>query len=254
MSSPSQLVAIDRCPRRWWFESVVQLRLPDSKRQNFGHALHKVCAAALAGQPVLKGWDDGLTDEEVERCLELRDRALQKNVLIPRPNLRIEHDFRMPIGEQEIHGVIDSLDLDSPRIIIEDHKSIASAQWGYDEQKLINDIPMMAYAGYAFTQTDKEEAVLRHNQFISDRRDVREVEVTVSKADVRRFWGRRIIPALKKMEAVKTIELWSDVEGHDRKSDACTIYGGCPFMSICHNGMDIKAFGGKAPEVNGAPF
>lgn len=251
-TSPSQCVTVDRCNRRWFFEKVVQLRLPDSKPQAFGHSLHYLCAAALDGREVVPTWAENLTNDEVEECLEFRDLALAKGVLVKRPGLLCEHDFRMPIAHEEMHGIIDVLDLGG---VVEDHKVVAAARWAKCKADLLTDIPMMIYAGYLLQREPSlTQVVLRHNQFIRDQRRATWTEVTVPRDQVRAFWGRRIMPLLKTMDATRGVEQWADVPGQERKSDACTAYGGCPFHSICHGGLPLEQFGTSKPEENGAPF
>lgn len=245
-------MTIERCSRRWWFEKVAELRLPDSKPQAFGHALHYLCAAALGGEDVIDTWAKNLSNSEVEECLELRDLALMKKVLLPRPGLLCEHDFRMPVGSEEMHGVIDVLDLTG---VVEDHKLIASARWAKTKHDLLNDIPMMIYGGYLLQREPAlEQVVLRHNQFIRDEHRATWTEVTVPRQQVRQFWAKRVMPLLKTMDATRCVEQWADVPGQERKSDACTAYGGCPFASICHGGLPMDQFGTAKPEENGAPF
>lgn len=251
-TSPSQCVTIEGCDRRWWFENKAKLRLPDSKPQHFGHALHKVVAAHLMSQPLDPTWAEDLTGEEVERCLDFRDIGIKKGVLRARPNLTVEHDFRMPVGTDEMHGVIDVLDRTG---IIEDHKVIFTEKYAKTEQDLLADIPMMVYGGYLFQiEPDLQNVVLRHNQFITDTMKVRPTEVTVSRANARAFWGARIIPLLARMDKARGVEQWEDSPGHDRLSPACTKYGGCPFHTICHGGLKIEDFGGTKTETSGALF
>lgn len=251
-ASPSQCVTVERCARRWWFEKVAELRVPNSKPQHFGHALHKLNAAFMGGTDIPQDWHEHLTDAEVERCLELRDRGIEKGVLRFRPGLLIEHDFRMPVKEQEMHGIIDVLDLSG---VVEDHKAVASSRWAKTEDDLLADIPMMIYGGYLLSREPTlGEVTLRHNQFMQDTGNVRAVEVKVSRANVKAFWAARVMPLLRTMDSARGVEQWENVSGHDRLSEACTAYGGCPFVAICHKGLPIDQFVGCAPEKNGAPF
>lgn len=251
-TSPSQCVTVEGCARRWWFEKVAHLRVPDSKPQHLGHALHKVNAALMGGTDIPKDWAEHLTAEECEACLELRDMGLRKGVLRPRPNLLIEHDFRMPIKDDEMHGVIDVMDRQG---VIEDHKLVYAERYAKTEADLLADIPMMIYGGYLLSvESNLQEVALRHNQFIRDTMRVRAVEVVVSRAQVRAFWGRRVMPLLETMDRTKSVEQWVDVPGHDRLSKNCTAYGGCPFATICHSGLPMDQFNPPAPETNGAPF
>ena len=251
-TSPSQCVTVEGCARRWWFEKVAELRLPDSKPQHLGHALHKVAAAHLESKPLPPTWADDLMNDEVERCQELRDRAIRKGVLRARPGLLIEHDFRMPIAADEMHGIIDVLD--EAGVIVEDHKLVAAAKWAKTEDDLLADIPMMIYGGFALSRKpDAANVTLRHNQFILDTMDVRAVEVVVSRANVRGFWARRVMPLLATKEKTRTVEQWADVPGQPRLSPACTKYGGCPFANICHNGLPMDQFVGETGTTEGAP-
>jgi len=251
-TSPSQCVTIDGCDRRWWFEKVAKLRLPDSKPQHYGHALHFVCGAHLGGQPLPKDWAEHLTNDEVERCLELRDRGIRKGVLRAREGLLIEHDFTMRIKDDDMHGVIDVYDAAG---VIEDHKGVSAAKWAKTETDLRDDIPMMIYGGYALSQNPAlAEVTLRHNQFIEDILDARAVEVTVSRAEVKAFWGRRVMPLLARMDKTRGIEQWENVPGQPRLSAACTKYKGCPFAAICHGGLPMDQFALPETGQNGAPF
>jgi len=245
-------VTIDRCNRQWYFDQVVHLRVPDSKPQAFGHALHHLCAAALMGQPVQSNWSEHLSDAEVEESLEFRDKALSKQVLRPRSKLLCEHHFLMPCGPEDIHGVIDVLDMDG---VIEDHKVVAAAKWAKTEDDLRTDIPMMIYGGFLLrANPGLGGVVLRHNQFIRDSRKVTFTEVAVPREDVRTFWARTVMPILNVMKATQAAAKWEDVPGHDRKSPACTAYGQCPFHVVCHGGMSVEEFSGAKVEESGVPF
>jgi hypothetical protein len=206
----------------------------------------------MGSTPLDAKWSDYLTGDEVDRVLELRDRGIKKGVLRARPNLAIEHDFRMPVADDEMHGVIDVMDRAG---VVEDHKAVFAERYAKTEADLLGDIPMMIYGGYLFSQEPAlTEVTLRHNQFMQDTLAVRPVEVKVSRANCRGFWAARVMPLLATMNKHATVEQWADVPGQPRLSKACTNYGGCPFNLICHGGQSIEAFKGGAAETNGAPF
>lgn len=206
----------------------------------------------MGSTPLDETWAEHLMNDEVERVLELRDRGIKKGVLRARPGLAIEHDFRMPVGEDEMHGVIDVMDRTG---IVEDHKAVFAERYAKTEQDLLGDIPMMIYGGYLFSiEPELKQVTLRHNQFMQDTLAVRPVEVTVSRANCRAFWGARIMPLLATMDANRTVEQWADVPGQPRLSKACTNYGGCPFNLICHGGLPIEQFAGETSTKEGAPF
>jgi hypothetical protein len=249
--SPSQCVTVERCPRRWYFEKVVRLRVPDSKPQHFGHALHKLLACRMTNAALDPTWAADLTDREVEMAVGFVDLGLRRGIVRPREVIA-EHDFHMPIGAEDMHGVIDVMDLLG---VVEDHKTVSRAHWCKTAADLREDIPMMIYGGYLLQQQPAlNEVTLRHNQFIQEDEEVRFAEVKVSRPEVRQFWARRVMPLLRIMDRTRGVEQWADVEGRDRKSDACTAYGGCPFATICHGGLPLEEFQGVGPEASGAPF
>lgn len=139
--------------------------------------------------------------------------------------------------------------------IVEDHKAVFAERYAKTEQDLLGDIPMMIYGGYLFSiEPELKQVTLRHNQFMQDTLAVRHVEVIVSRANCRAFWGARIMPLLATMDANRTVEQWADVPGQPRLSKACTNYGGCPFNLICHGGLPIEQFAGETSTKEGAPF
>lgn len=217
--------------------------------------MHTVAAAALTEQPLVKGWADGLTADEVSMCMEFVDRAVSRKILVPLPNICVEHAFRMPVKDDEIAGKIDALFYGENWVRIDDHKVVSSSRWCLSGEDLRTDIPMMVYAGYALGQAPQADTVvLRHNYFIRDTMDTRFVEVEIPRAEVRSFWAKRIMPLLAEMGGVRLMQHWADVPGHDRKSEACNRYNGCSFTSICHGGLPIEQFGAVQTSESGAPF
>lgn len=253
-TSPSQLIRLQQCPRLWWFRYVRRLPVRETRALSLGNALHALCAASLSASPRPPGWDAHLSRTERELALRLFEAGAEH--LVPRPGLEVEVDVGIRSGSHEICGRIDCLDPNPESLEVVDHKTASSARWLKKPEDLRVDVPMMVYAGYALSRAPRAARVtLRHNQFVEDDPRVESVSTTVSREEVRSFWGREIIPLLQSSETVSRMTDWRLVPGHPACSKACHAYNGCEFAAICHGGLPIEEFGSEAAASWGwAPF
>lgn len=255
-TSPSQLVVIDGCKRRWWFEKVRRLDKGSTFKQDFGTALHARLAAHLLGGEPEKDWDKPLVLEEKERVDILLHKAIDAGWLERRPGQLVEHWFEIAVGGEIVNGRIDLIQPPDARPgSVEDHKTTTARKWAKKGEDLRKDIPMMAYAGFFFRKfPDAATCFLRHNQFIMEDLSLDRADCEVTRDECRQFWIDRIIPNMNAMNSVRCIEDWQKVDGHPEGSAPCKAYGGCPFRTICHLGVPIEKYGQRQAEAGGAPF
>lgn len=244
-------MTFERCNRAWYFQKKHKLYAPSNTSQEFGTALHLLAGAYLGGEPVPDDWDKAIPTHEAEKARRMVDKAIEEEVLRYRPGLLIEQAFTLPVGPSTQGGFIDCLDLTG---VVEDHKTAGSDRWIKTEDDLRNDIPMMIYAGYLLSCAKPDIVWLRHNQFILDSEMVTFTEVSVTPDEVREFWRARVIPAMEGQRKVYSLPQWGEVPGHERNSDACTAYKGCPYATICHHGVALDKFSFQKPVADDLPF
>jgi hypothetical protein len=256
VTSPTQLVTIERCNRRWWFEKVRRLDKGSTFQQDFGTALHALLAAHLLGASPEEDWSKTLVRDEITRADILLHKAIDAGWLERRPGQLVEHWFEITIAERVVNGRIDLIQPPDHRPgSVEDHKTTAAKKWAKKGEDLRADIPMMSYAGFFFQAfPEAQTCFLRHNQFVMDDLSLDRAECEVTRDECRRFWLERIIPNITAMENVRCIEKWEDVPGHPAGSAPCKFHSGCPFQTICHRGVPIEKYGQQVTPAGGAPF
>lgn len=249
-SSPSQCETFERCNRAWWFQKARGLYAPSTVSQAFGTALHELCAAALSGQEPPPTWASEVTEAEARMAERMVATAVERKILVHRPGLWIEHAFIMDTPHGQQSGRIDCLD---PNGILEDHKSSSSERWLKTAADLRENLQMMTYAGYFLSKFKVPRVWLRHNQFVTSDGTVTFTEVAVTPDEVRDFWRRRLLPIMAAQGRTLPLPQWTDVPGHEPKSEACQAYDGCPYAVICHSGVAIEDWTPPGPKSD-VPF
>jgi len=251
--SVSQIETFDACNRKWWHERV--MKRGQAERTNvFGVVLHACLERAQKGQLAFPtGWEcsyDRYTGQETGRLTNtqqsqvkiLVQRAKDAGWLDLKPGSKIEHEFKVPLGDDTLIGFIDVVQPESGGVedcecddcnttsglpSVDDHKSTAAMKWAEDETSLADNTQLLVYAKVVHPQA--EHVVLRHNIFCKEPLSIKRVEVTVNRERIDKEWDR-ITGLAAKMTALRGVTDIEQVEANPRE---CSNWGGCPFRHHC---------------------
>ncbi len=259
VASPSQMVDLLDCQRKWWFRRVCRLPvLSGQEKFVFGNILHAVIQRWLLadergrdpdGKPVdiyPTGWmvdrdENGKVNGEVNKreaqlIQMLVKNAIDSGLLRRTPGRKIERPFELEIVPGV--GYIGALDIETPAGV-EDHKSTKSRDWISSEKDLANDPKMLSYAEvWRREHRDAAQVALRLNYMVKDPDDLytKPVDILVPASEVEKFWNETIVPAAEAMLKLKSCGVpateWSRIPG-PANPGVCKKYGGCTFAAIC---------------------
>jgi hypothetical protein len=251
--SISRVTTAESCTRKWMGESVYKLPIKmDRSSFTFGTVMHAQIENYLLGRPMYDGdWmkvteNDGsvwrLAPYEGDTIKALIATGLDHGVIVRPPEMQVEHAFEFPLpGLGKFTGKIDVLHRDG----VQDHKSAGTTTYLVAQNKLANNIQLMAYALVYFEKyPDADECEIRHNNFVKtgyvDKRPA-----TVTRAQVESMWQTRIMPIMQRMHEARTQYPFETdflkVPG-PHEAGICGKYRGCPFRRICGRAETVEQY------------
>jgi len=248
-TSVSQIETFNSCNRKWWHERVMK-RGAAERTNVFGVVLHACLERAERGEdPYPKHWDSSfdrysgaetgrVTNTQQAQIKLLLKMAKEKGWLDLKPGSKVEHEFKVPLGDDVLVGFIDVVQpagggCDHASLpSVDDHKSTGAMKWAETEQDLVDNTQLLVYAKVAHPEA--EHVVLRHNVFCKDPVSVKRVEVTVNRERIDKEWDK-IQQSAKKMAGLRTV---TDIEQVEPNPRECNNWGGCPFKNECFPGEE----------------
>lgn len=268
--SASQLETAKDCPRKWWFQKIKKLPVPQRRATVLGEVFHELCERWLLaddqgrdpqGNPIqvfVEGWDSELTPAEAKTAKRLFEAVVEEGILRRSPGRQVEKAFQVDVvpGQSSIVGFVD---LWTP-FGVEDHKTSKSTRYLQSAKSLPDNMQMMVYAAAWLRDQwaqgkGPEKVELRHNQAITDPQasEVRSASVEIPAPEVADFWDLTIEPLVDKMlnlkKAKHDVKHWPKIPGPTKK-DVCRKYGGCPFQGVCSRTESIEAHTSRVNALN----
>ena len=225
--SPSQIDTFLTCRRKWWFNKIMGLPLPQHPAAALGESVHT----------------------SIEKFFETGDAAALHAIARPALTKLVELRKGAPIIETkmkrtlrnglEYNGRIDLLDLDAGLVV--DHKTSSTEQYAKTSEELAADVQMLSYAYELYCRKPQPVVTVAHN-FLRTRGAGyhRYTDANIPAPAIMAGWSR--IQDISD-EMLKTAVLEAPATVPPTKS-ACSKYGGCHFQSNC-KALDLAA--GCAP-------
>lgn len=212
--SASRIKTYARCPRKWWYQYVVQLPGGSSKAASSGTKCHTVAENYLKhGTPPDTSTLEGHT---ISHGLEH---------LPPVGSVVTEHSWRMVFDDVVYTGIID---FHSPTLL-GDHKTTSNFQWALTPEQLRADVQWVLYATWMVLSYDQPKMHGRWIYYLrvppGRRGDSRVVEVEADREEL-----------LERFEQIHTkygLPMARCQAIPERNTKACGDYGGCPFKAEC---------------------
>ena len=221
--SASQLSNAEDCIRIWAWEKICGLVEPSGPAAALGTETHFV----------LEGWlGKGTPPNPHTRVGQIAIPGL-RHLPYPGPELEIEREFHVRIGDFHYRGKVDVGFVDAtgmPWVI--DHKTTGDFCWKLTPEDLLNNIQGLMYAKQALDRYGVDEVHLRwvyyHSRkpFKSEPTDLR-----VTRAQVDQRWP--VIDDLaRKIDKVRLTVV--DPLTLPPNTKSCSKYGGCPHIKRCN--------------------
>ena len=218
-SSATQIGTFRKCPRRWWWEKVAGYKTPPTKAMARGSEIHAELEAYLK--------DGTIPTDPV---------ALAGIEYLPQPDLVDPSDVERRLvleGSGLPVPIIGYIDLVEPATdTITDHKTTSDFRYIKSPEVLAHDPQAIIYAEYAFRHlfANKSHLDFRHVYYRTrGRPDSRESVVTLSRVITgRRF--EKVVDTVQQQAAARE----QDIANIEPALSACSVYGGCPFISNCN--------------------
>lgn len=239
--SASQLKTADECPRKWYWQKIIGVRVPETGAMTLGKAIHSE----------LEGWARGsdapLSPLAAAGLVHLppRSEALLAESPLEQPSLTLRGipflgyiDLAAPPGAWR----------DVPAIV--DHKTTSDFRWAKTPDALSTDPQAVAYARWAamryYGAGLAEGAIDAHPATDTGDRTVdvrfvyyrtrgaiatKPVDVTFKVRDLAPQWERfgKTVDAMKRYAEVPETE----ARAVPANLSACDMFGGCPHRARC---------------------
>jgi hypothetical protein len=258
------------CPRKWWYKSFVKLPEPPTKATTLGDVGHSVIGRFLEGKELYpKGWEQAddrwkpgvkvgnpLTTTEQSLVQALVHNGIQRGTIAREPDGIVEQEIKLAVSDLKVPVQINMFLDYATQHSVQDHKFCGNTKY-YSKDKLAKAVPMLFYALAQWENGNcKDDALwLRYNLFVKNPADpaTKTVEVEVTKDSVMRWYENTMLPVIG--EIVDLYERnergdWHKVQGAEDKRDACTAYGGCPFLSVCSGQQTMEEYKQSHGEVD----
>lgn len=195
--SPTRMQTYGQCNRKWFFDCIMDLKMPATASMERGTAVHKSL------ELYYKEGKYPDEDLKLQRVLEYTPE--------PGPNVHSEYWISLGIeGYPDIGGTIDLLDLRDPsHPIIFDYKTMKTFNYALNEHQLENNIQLLCYAHAVIEQLAPQAkcVTVTHIQIALDISALpRKASVTIETIDIHRKWSEittRFIEPMK-IDATKT--------------------------------------------------
>lgn len=244
--SVSQVDTFSKCPRKWFYNSILKIRQPETRSQRLGTEFH-----AILENYTLTG-ELRPPDPEFPEALEMAQAALDH---IPKhgtkQGLMAEHEFWLDTyeGGPKWMGYIDLVIPDveiGPDEIkehpvpvgkailgaeLDDYKSRSDHKYNKTPEELLEDTQFGAYAKWAFSCSDYEFIRAKHiNVNTRGRKKAVPISVVLTRAQAEKIWQRDL-------EKVRKMAYWAEVAPDadfvPPNTSHCNEYGGCFYRDKC---------------------
>ena len=233
--SASQVDTFQGCNRKWWFNKIMGLEIPQHPSAAIGSAVHAELEGYLTGE---HGID------------KLGPIALTALPFAPRPETvyveRSIEDLKLEAHGLPALGYIDVLNLkdDPPEVL--DWKTTGSLQWAKTADDLLRNVQMTVYAKATHAMFDSlglapPDAVrVTHVVMLTKApHEARRTTALMNHATLDKNWAY----VEKTVGEMKDVALLATPDKVTPTKSMCSAYGGCPFRSRCQaldSTKDIK--------------
>jgi RecB family exonuclease len=259
--SASQIENYRKCPRSWYFKSIV--RVPETQRgsQALGTAFHLIMEKVPAGFSWPVRSDTNATSEEWDIACAMAKEAL---LLLPQdPKQLIKRECGITLDTYE-NGpqLIGYIDLAIPdgvgwpaflitqdEKIIGDYKTTSDFRYMKTPEELADNVQMMIYAKWALDHlSSKSQDILglvplepKNVRLVHmyaktrgkiSRNSIRDSNAIVTPDQINAYWDKTL-DTIREMEQVSTCGSFEDVEAKGALNGHCEAYGGCSFRDKC---------------------
>lgn len=233
--SASQVDTFQSCHRKWWFNKILGLEIPQHPSAAIGSAVHAELEGYLTGE------------HGVDKLGPIARMALP---FAPRPETvyveRSIEDLKLEAAGLPALGYIDVLNLkdDPPEVL--DWKTTSSFQWAKTADDLLRNVQMTVYAKATHAMFDQlglapPEAVrVTHVALLTKApHEARRTTALMDRATMETNWAHveRTVGEMKTVARAQTPDKVAPTKS------SCSAYGGCPFRSRCQaldSTKDIK--------------
>lgn len=181
--SPTRMQTYGQCPRKWFFDCIMDLKMPATASMERGTAVHKTLELY---------YKEGKYPEQ-----DLKLQRVLEYTPAPGPNVICEGWISLGIeGYPEIGGTIDLLDLnDLTNPHIYDYKTMKTFDYALTEYQLRNNIQLLCYAHAVLEKyaPDAKSVTVTHIQIALDISALpRKVSTTIETIDIYAKWNEII--------------------------------------------------------------
>jgi hypothetical protein len=223
--SASQVDTFQGCNRKWWFNKIMGLEIPQHPSAAIGSAVHAELEGYLTGE---HGID------------KLGPIALTALPFAPRPETvyveRSIEDLKLEAHGLPALGYIDVLNLkdDPPEVL--DWKTTGSLQWAKTADDLLRNVQMTVYAKATHAMFDSlglapPDAVrVTHVVMLTKApHEARRTTALMDRATLAKNWAY----VEKTVGEMKDAALLATPDKVTPTKSMCSAFGGCPFRSRC---------------------
>ena len=214
--SASQLQRGTDCLRKWGFEKLDLIPMPQSAAAARGSDVHALLENLGNNKPV----------DPLHEHAPLAARMFQGRIT---PRTRLEHEFKIDLGHAYAIGYIDRLDLwEEP--VVTDYKTTSDLKWAKNAKALQGDIQANLYALVAMLSAESKKAFA---QWIYGQIGTQKIIITNATFDLTKTqeYLYKLEPLIKLMAQAKAEKLKAITLNPNYKH--CTAYGGCAYRTPC---------------------
>jgi len=261
--SPSSYKTFIACPRKWWFEKVVDAPKDFDNRTHLlvGTLLHALAERFLDDE--VEG-EDALRDalpnldipaDQVEAIAKVAMAAFKagRDMLVRLKARKdsatttsgvgsfiVESAVQGHAGDLPFLGYVDIFDWTGDVPIVEDHKTSSSPNGKYTHQspQAAAEDPQLGFYAYCLVYKDTDyngPCYVRHLYYPTKGGAARQGPIgKLTRADAEAHFDRYKAIATRMVETARIAPTIEDQDKVDAKSSACYMFGGCQFASTCH--------------------
>lgn len=236
--SPSQINTLDECARKYAFKYVAKIETPEKPSAALGTATHHELEAYYRGEPLdfTKIVDGRKPAELLATCLHLFPP--------PGPNIRSEPEWKREFEGVTFAGRIDVWESVTESFAkIEDLKTTSDI-YKWAKKDLSADPQAILYGWHAVESLTGPMPRVALQWNYTQTRGARKAEAFHGQADWADSQMRMqdlILPKAKRILTI--IQEQPDPNDLEPNPEACNMYGGCPFKSVCSLSPFSRMFG-----------
>lgn len=257
--SASQIENYVKCPRAWFFSSVMRAPRPQTGSQALGSSYHLIMEKVPKGLAFPSREDTNATEEEWDKAVQMANQTLPLLPKDPGGLIKREYGIQMETyeGGPIFKGYIDlalppgigwpAFLIPANEAIIGDYKTTSDFRYMKTPEELASSIQMMSYAKWAITEgpgglvNPAEGPLPEHVRLLHiyartrgaiNRSSIRESSAVVSAPQIEDFWGKTL-DIVRVMQSTASCTNAEDVEAKGALNGHCEAYGGCQFRDKC---------------------